>query len=62
LIMSRKTNVETVPVDFQKAQLLSHSSQGFSRIFAALVAATGTGSSECVSQRARWLTNTSKVW
>lgn len=62
LMMSRKTNVETVPVDFQKAQLLRNSARGNSRIFAAEADdaddVSGTGSRCGVSQCVRLLTNT----
>jgi hypothetical protein len=58
LMMCRKTNVETVPVDFQKAQLLRNSARSNLRIFAALADASGTGSRSGVSQCARRLTNT----
>ena len=57
LMVPRKTNVETVPGDFQKAQLCWARYPGNPRIFAVGVDETGTGSRMGLRQLQTGLTN-----
>jgi hypothetical protein len=59
-MIARKANVETVPVDFQKAQLVNAKRCSKIRIFAARLVISGTGSSSGWDRLVRGLTNTAE--